>query len=107
MLRPVQPVLHYVLNYKKIVNELCINRDKPELHCDGKCYLMQLIDKKQSENPTSHQAIQMEFYPIGFVELMDLKFAPLNSFKTKTFTYQDKYTYLSIEAIDKPPQVLI
>ena len=85
MLRPVQPVLHYVLNYKKIVNELCVNKDKPKLNCDGKCYLMQLINKKQSGNPTSHQAIQMEFYPIGFVELMDLKFPRLNRFKTKTF----------------------
>ena len=36
---PLYPVLDYVIHYDYIVEELCENRDKPVLACNGKCYL--------------------------------------------------------------------
>ena len=35
------------VNQKYIAQTLCENRDKPQLHCDGKCYLAKKI--KQAE----------------------------------------------------------
>ncbi len=43
MLRPVLPYLEYAINQKHIATELCINHDKPELKCNGHCYLMQQL----------------------------------------------------------------
>ncbi|MCX2739783.1 hypothetical protein [Pontibacter anaerobius] len=37
--RYLAPVVHYQLDYTYISEVLCINRDKPELQCHGKCQL--------------------------------------------------------------------
>ena len=41
--RPALPVVDYIFNYKYITTQLCVNRDRPELHCNGKCYLMKAM----------------------------------------------------------------
>jgi len=41
--QPAFPVVEYVLNYDYISKELCENKDRPELACNGKCYLMQAL----------------------------------------------------------------
>lgn len=38
---------HYQLNKEYIARVLCENRDKPELHCDGKCYLAKRLKAQQ------------------------------------------------------------
>jgi hypothetical protein len=43
------PVINYVANYEYISEELCENKDKPELECHGKCYLQKEL-KKTSDN---------------------------------------------------------
>jgi len=37
----VMPLLYldYKLRKEFIINNFCVNKDRPELHCDGKCYL--------------------------------------------------------------------
>lgn len=37
--RFLAPVVHYQLDYTYISQVLCLNRDKPELQCAGKCQL--------------------------------------------------------------------
>ena len=39
-LKPIFPVLDYIINYDYIANELCENKAKPELKCNGKCHLV-------------------------------------------------------------------
>lgn len=38
-------VLHYQLNKKTIAETRCENRDKPEMQCNGKCYLSKQLKK--------------------------------------------------------------
>lgn len=46
----------FELNQKYIASTLCENRNKPELHCNGKCYLAKKLkqaeekERKQEEN---------------------------------------------------------
>ncbi len=46
-----------------IAKELCENRDKPEMHCNGKCYLMKKLkqaqDKEQKQERQS-QKLQVQ-----------------------------------------------
>lgn len=44
--KPFWPVVEYVVNYEYIVTTLCENRDKPEMHCNGKCYLSKELAKE-------------------------------------------------------------
>jgi hypothetical protein len=43
---PAVPVLEYLINYNYIANELCENKDKPVLTCNGKCYLADQVEKQ-------------------------------------------------------------
>lgn len=36
--------LNYQVNYKYYTEVLCENIDKPELHCDGKCFLAKVMN---------------------------------------------------------------
>lgn len=47
LVQPVIPILEYLLNYDYIAAELCENKDKPILTCNGKCYLEKQIVKQQ------------------------------------------------------------
>ena len=45
------PYVEYFINYKHISEVLCINKDKPVLSCNGKCYLNdQLLLAQENEN---------------------------------------------------------
>ena len=48
------PMIDYVLNYEEIANELCENREKPELLCNGFCYLKEEISKSEKNQPENH-----------------------------------------------------
>jgi len=71
MLRPLLPVLIYYANYDYIATELCENKDKPYLECNGKCYLEAL---KKRANPIEDQqkpistVINMADYPISTLD---------------------------------------
>jgi hypothetical protein len=49
VLKPVFPVVEYVFDYEYISEVLCINKDKPEMHCNGKCYLMKSLAEAASK----------------------------------------------------------
>ena len=45
--------VQYEWNKEYIAAELCENRDKPSMHCDGKCYLNQQLEKKENQEGSS------------------------------------------------------
>ena len=45
IISPAIPMVDYVVNYKHISQDLCENKDKPEMHCNGKCHLKKEIKK--------------------------------------------------------------
>ncbi len=56
LLRPYLPFLEYQINLEYYQEVLCENRDRPELNCDGKCYLAkQLQEAATSALPEAPQ----------------------------------------------------
>lgn len=54
LLKPLLPVVDYMINYDYFVNVLCENKAKPELKCNGKCQLMKNLAKvAEEEKPIS------------------------------------------------------
>lgn len=48
---------YYQLNKSYIARTLCVNRDKPMMHCNGKCYLAkQLRENEKREHPGNVEA---------------------------------------------------
>lgn len=76
MLRPLAPVLDYAANKSYFATVLCINKDKPDLECEGKCVLMQRLKQAMGEEeplPTKPvERVSMKDYPIGIISSTEL-----------------------------------
>ncbi|MEM1054842.1 MAG: hypothetical protein AAGI52_04900 [Bacteroidota bacterium] len=44
----------WLVNQEWIANTLCVNRDKPELNCDGKCLLAERMHQMQGHTHGDH-----------------------------------------------------
>ena len=54
LFKPVFPVIDYAFNYDYISKVLCVNKNKPEMKCNGKCHLMKELAKaSEGEKPNS------------------------------------------------------
>ncbi len=105
MLRPIAPFVEYVINYDYISKILCINKDKPEMSCKGKCQLMKKLEQQQEDDFNSLR-ISMEEYPIGFVSILKVKSDREGFYKkTQQFSYKKGYYYLFNKEIFHPPTV--
>lgn len=74
LLRPIHPLVEYYANQDFFAKVLCINKDKPEMACNGKCILMQKLKRvsaapaEQTADSPPLQKINLTEYPIGFVQ---------------------------------------
>ena len=53
------PYLNYQINYTYISSVLCENKNKPDTHCEGKCYLKKEL-KKAAEQETTEQVVVLQ-----------------------------------------------
>lgn len=60
--------LHYQWN-RAVYLEQCENRDKPKLHCDGKCHLKKKIAASENANPDP----KAPSLPAGFRQIHDIQ----------------------------------
>lgn len=56
----IAPILFVKYEFSKdyIIENYCVNKDKPELHCDGKCYLAKQLKAAEEQDG---KAAQSEF----------------------------------------------
>ena len=108
LIQPALPVLEYLINYDYIVNELCENRDKPVLTCNGKCYLGDQVEKQMDLDRDAQLPIPPEIDLEKFITLgvkfvhqfahPDIKTESLSNF------YRKMESQLQINSILRPPQ---
>jgi len=72
-LKPILPVLEYVFNYDYIVNELCENKLKPELKCNGKCHLTKELAKASEGNSDNSSDKKITFEQTEIVFFQEIK----------------------------------
>ncbi|MBP6730968.1 MAG: hypothetical protein KA149_02855 [Chitinophagales bacterium] len=51
---------YYTLNKKYITENLCVNRSKPKMHCNGHCYLSKQLKKSDEREQKQAQNIAKE-----------------------------------------------
>ena len=105
--RPLIPVADYLINYDYYSKVLCINQNKPELHCNGKCQLAKEMAEKSDENKNaktgSLPSIDV-FVPHETVNLPKKK-TVLAQAQKKFFTKQLLYSFIFQQINLKPPIV--
>jgi hypothetical protein len=87
LFKPVFPIVEYAVDYRYISNELCVNKAKPNLHCNGKCYLIKELAKNlDTQKPISSDK------KIGVQNVEILFFDILKPFKSIVFYCDRKET---------------
>ena len=109
----VAPILFldYELRKDYIIQNFCINKDKPKLHCDGKCYLAKRIaaaDKQEESQNTStslSKIINLEINPIQVV--FDFEFDYTFNYKkiNNNFVYLHSIYSSTLGSVFQPPRV--
>lgn len=109
LLRPVFPAVEYVARFDYIKNELCVNKDKPELECNGTCHLKKELAKAaQEDNPKDklrpfsldHQLVYIQNLYTEFLVSL-----PLTDDVTSVFSYRGSYNFSYSSFIFKPPLI--
>lgn len=111
LLKPIFPVIDYVVNYDYISKVLCINKEKPKLNCNGKCYLMkELAKNSESENPVSNnkKIVSQETVIVFCEEINTFTLTPIYFQKNKraNSNYSNLYSYKISNAVFHPPTVI-
>lgn len=89
-----------------VYTALCINTDKPEIECEGKCQMMNEINENEHLPFDSEFSIEMKDMPIGyvhfFIEQINWAFSERKPFLNSAIEYSFKLN----NSIDHPPQLL-
>ncbi|WP_396166075.1 hypothetical protein [Flavobacterium sp.] len=108
-LKPIFPVVDYVVNYDYIRTVLCENKAKPELKCNGKCQLMKSLAKESEEekpiNSDKKSNIKQEVEVLFFQIIKSLIVKKIYFQKTTTISdnYSNLYSHLSSCLVFHPP----
>ncbi|EJL76203.1 hypothetical protein [Chryseobacterium populi] len=107
VVRPLIPMMEYVADYDYIANVLCINKSRPELHCNGKCYLGKELAKTNdtgssplNKTKNSGQKI-LDIYILP--EITEIQNAKDLLFLNFIFIYKTDYSFLFLKHIFRPP----
>ncbi len=104
MLRPIAPLVEYVVYEDYIAEFLCINKEKQELECNGKCYLMERLNEQSEQKQQNLPRIALEEYPIGFVELLSFTIDnELVSASLNLNFYNNNYSFIFSSSDFHPP----
>ncbi len=96
-------IAYYNINIEYIIQELCENKDKPQLNCKGKCYLKKKLNEAdKAENQTSRTLKQLEL-PVFICNHHNFKTIQNQEPVKLTKFQEDLYAYLSIDYIFHPP----
>jgi hypothetical protein len=103
--------LDYQIRKDFIVKNYCINKNRPEMHCDGKCYLAKQIKKTQEndEKQATDSFISKLFLTESEIKTNSLSdFFSLKSFLSKQilhFCYLESISSNFVISFLKPPRI--
>lgn len=106
----VSTLVSFQINRDFYAEVLCINKNKPELACKGKCILMQKLQsqiqtEKKNETDKFHFLLERALEIIVYLDSQanwKLK-SPFQSFHKESINYLLSYCLYSIKGIFHPP----
>ena len=108
LLKPIFPVVEYIVNYDYITKVLCENKAKPELKCNGKCHLMkELAKESESEKPIQNdkKSSVSEFEVLFFQEIKPIQIAQIYFLNKSSIAddYSNFYFHSESCSVFRPP----
>ncbi|TLF46239.1 hypothetical protein [Maribacter aurantiacus] len=112
LVKPLWPVAEYIMNYNYIVNVLCENKERPELKCDGKCYLAKQFAKESKENeknPFGEKSPTLDILHAVFFKKISNIFLELESLQNTQHNFSNALIFISslhVPDISEPPELV-
>ena len=106
-------IVYYELNIDYIIETYCVNKDKPELQCNGKCHLAKQLQVSPSTNEegknSNTSAILGVFYPLFFQTSLQYTLDSKSFFVERKMNWaiNTNYKFLLDKSDFKPPTVTI
>lgn len=109
MVQPIMPLIEYQVNKDYIASVLCENRNKPELACNGKCYLAKEVKGSQPHHKDSHQhappQIDLSKYPVSLINSSVVQINAVEYFRNDSFFNVAKSPLNYSNSVFRPPIV--
>ena len=98
---------YYEIDPVGFIEQLCENKDKPELKCNGKCHLKKVAQSSSSENKNDSSIIDFKELLLFKVNSTSYTFYNINFKQKPIINYTNLYSYLSFYECFHPPKALI
>ncbi|RDY59557.1 hypothetical protein DX873_09280 [Flagellimonas nanhaiensis] len=97
--------VYYSIDQEGFIERLCENRDRPELNCDGKCMLSQMLTAQSDENELPMPAIGWEQILVFYMDAPKYSFSDSKEAQQVYYQYTNNYSFNYISSSYKPPIV--
>jgi len=99
-------VAYFQLNIDYIVDTYCVNKEVPELQCNGKCHLAKQLSVVPVKSNSKYANLVEAFYPLYYHQFQKIVLNPILTQRSKlSFYYQLKDYNSYLNNSFKPPQV--
>ncbi len=82
---------YFQFNVDYIIETYCVNKERPELDCNGKCYLMERLNTAAAEKRATQESKALVNLSEAFTPLF--------------VQYSSKYTFMNTTTFEKVPLV--
>ena len=95
----------FEMNEAYIAKELCVNKDKPQLHCNGKCYLMKKLKQaEEKEQKQERQLLKIQLQaPLAQLQLVCKQYC--SALRPVRIPFTTGKPLAKVNAIFHPPQL--
>jgi hypothetical protein len=100
-------MVDFTLNRATITARFCVNKARPQLHCDGNCYFAKKLKQQQERENKAPNPLkeQVEMLPIAFQHLIPAAPVPRGSAPVGYGPYQSAWVPANAtQSVFRPPQ---
>lgn len=95
----------YLADTQSFVELFCVNQDKPEMECNGKCELSKLAQQNNSKEKPTHLDFLQKEVVLYFTVISKQHFKPKSLQSLISVGVQNNYQFLFAQEITHPPAV--
>lgn len=95
---------YYYLDTSGFIERLCVNKDKPEMHCNGNCHLKKVVESNKTDDNLPVNAIDFKEINLFVIDQVYYKFISKQFQKAEYKIYKNLYAYSVVSIVDHPPQ---
>ncbi|GAA3628289.1 hypothetical protein [Flavivirga jejuensis] len=107
LFKPLIPLVEYAVFYDYIKNELCENKEAPELQCNGKCYLKKELAKATDTEKSSDKGASILFecsiVYFQYINNYHLLFFSTEQLSKIDTSYNKIYKFYYMDFVFQPP----